>query len=118
MICRPVVASVGHSYTAIDFQLRRQLTMPLPSDEKLLALANDLLQQFDQIFGLNPGYRPAHAKGILLSGVFTPAANAQSLSRAPHFIRENTPVSVRFSNSTGIPTIPDNDPNADPRGMA
>jgi len=92
--------------------------MPLPSDEKLLALANDLLQQFDQIFGLNPGYRPAHAKGILLSGVFTPAANAQSLSRAPHFIRENTPVSVRFSNSTGIPTIPDNDPNADPRGMA
>jgi catalase len=25
---------------------------------------------------------------------------------------------VRFSNSTGIPVIPDNDPNADPRGCA
>jgi catalase len=25
---------------------------------------------------------------------------------------------VRFSNSTGIPVIPDNDPNADPRGIA
>ena len=31
---------------------------------------------------------------------------------------ESTPVSVRFSNSTGIPVIPDNDPKADPRGMA
>ena len=92
--------------------------MPLPSDEKLLALANDLLQQFDQIFGLNPGFRPAHAKGGMLSGVFTPAPNAGSLSCAPHFTRESTPVSVRFSNSTGVPLIPDNDPNADPRGLA
>jgi catalase len=92
--------------------------MPLPNDEKLLALANDLLQQFDQIFGLNPGLRPAHAKGAMLKGVFHPAPAAASLSRAPHFTRESTPVSVRFSNSTGIPLIPDNDPNADPRGLA
>ena len=92
--------------------------MPLPSDEKLVALANDILAQFDQIFGLNPDFRPAHAKGTMLTGVFTPAPNAKDLSRAPHFIRENTPVSVRFSNSTGIPMIPDNDPNADPRGLA
>ena len=92
--------------------------MPLPSDEKLLALANDLLQQFDQIFGLNPGFRPAHAKGHLLSGAFTPSPKAQWLSRAPHFVRESTPVTVRFSNSTGIPLVPDNDPNADPRGLA
>jgi len=28
--------------------------MPLPSDEKLLQLANDLVQQFDAIFGLHP----------------------------------------------------------------
>jgi catalase len=92
--------------------------MPLPSDEKLLALANDLLQQFDRLFGLNPGFRPAHAKGTMLEGVFTPLPQAASLSRAPHFVRESTPVSVRFSNSTGVPLIPDNDPNADPRGLA
>jgi catalase len=30
--------------------------------------------------------------------------------------RESTPVSVRFSDSTGIPVIPDHDPNANPRG--
>jgi catalase len=92
--------------------------MPLPSDEKLLALSNDILQQFDHLFGLNPGLRPAHAKGAILKGVFTPAQAAQSLSKAPHFTRGTTPVSVRFSNSTGVPLIPDNDPNADPRGLA
>jgi len=92
--------------------------MPLPSDEKLLALANDILNQFDTIFGLNPGFRAAHAKGVVLTGTFTPTAQAASLSRAPHFNRTLTPVSVRFSNSTGVPVIPDNDPNADPRGMA
>jgi catalase len=92
--------------------------MPLPSDEKLIALADDLLQQFDTIFGLHPGFRPAHAKGKILKGVFTPTSAARSLSRAPHFMRESTPVSVRFSNSTGVPIIPDNDPKADPRGLA
>ncbi len=92
--------------------------MPLPSDEKVLKLSNDLIQMFDTLFGLHPGFRPAHAKGIMLSGKFTPTRDAASLSRAPHFNRASTPVTVRFSNSTGVPVIPDNDPNADPRGMA
>jgi hypothetical protein len=29
--------------------------MPLPTDDKLIALSQDLLQQFDTIFGLHPG---------------------------------------------------------------
>src|SRR5580698_5151751 len=92
--------------------------MPLPTDEKLIALSNDVLQQFDTIFGLNPGFRPAHAKGTMLTGTFTPSADAASLTRAPHIVQESTPVTVRFSNSTGVPLIPDNDPNANPRGLA
>src|SRR5450756_816712 len=92
--------------------------MPLPSDEKLLAVANDLLTQFDAIFGLHPGFRPAHAKGVVLTGTFTPTTESKALSRAPHFHRESTPVSVRFSNSTGLPLIPDNDANSNPRGIA
>jgi catalase len=92
--------------------------MPLPTDEKVIALSNDLLRQFDTIFGLHPGFRPAHAKGAMLTGTFTPARGADSLTRAPHIQRESTPVTVRFSNSTGLPLIPDNDPNANPRGMA
>jgi catalase len=92
--------------------------MPLPTDEKLLALSENILKQFDAIFGLNPGFRPAHAKGLMLSGTFTPADSAVELTRAPHITRPSTPVVVRFSDSTGIPLIPDTDPNANPRGIA
>jgi catalase len=96
----------------------QEVLMPLPSDQKIVALAEDLLKQFDAIFGLHPGFRPAHAKGFMLTGTFTPAPGATVLTRAPHITRESTPVTVRFSNSTGIPVIPDNDPNAAPRGLA
>jgi catalase len=92
--------------------------MPLPTDDKLIALSQDVIQQFDNIFGMHPGFRPAHAKGTMLTGTFTPSPDAISLSRAPHLSRESTPVTARFSDSTGIPLIPDNDPNANPRGLA
>ena len=92
--------------------------MPLPQDERVVALANDLLAQFDQLFGYHSGFRAAHAKGLLLNGTFTPAPGAASLTRAPHVSRESTPVTARFSNSTGLPMIPDNKPEANPRGLA
>jgi catalase len=92
--------------------------MPLPTDEKILALSHALLEKFDLLFGVHPGFRPAHAKGVMLHGSFAPSAEAATLSKAPHLNRPSTPTTVRFSNSTGIPVIPDNDPNADPRGCA
>ena len=61
---------------------------------------------------------PAHARGILLTGTFTPSSDAASLSSAPHFNQASTPVTARFSNSGGIPDIPDTDPSANPRGLA
>jgi catalase len=54
----------------------------------------------------------------MLEGVFTPTAEAAALSKAPHFHAPSTPVTVRFSVSTGLPQIPDNDGNANPNGMA
>jgi catalase len=94
--------------------------MPLTTDEKLMALSRQVIEVFDKADGgPHPGYRPAHAKGILLTGVFTPAPDAASLTRAAHIQRPSTPVTVRFSNFAGIPTIPDNDPQgAGPRGFA
>jgi catalase len=92
--------------------------MPLPNDERVVALAKDLLQQFDHIFGVHPGFRPAHAKGVMLTGTFTPARAARALTNAPHVLRDSTPVTARFSNSTGIPDLPDNAPDANPRGLA
>jgi catalase len=92
--------------------------MPLPNDERIVSLANDLLAQFHQIFGLHPGFRPAHAKGLMLRGTFRPAPDATKLTKAPHVTRESTPVTVRFSNSTGLPNLPDSSPDANPRGLA
>jgi len=92
--------------------------LPLPTDERIIELANELMQQFDTIFGLHPGFRPAHARGTILTGAFTPSLGAATLSRAPHWNQQSTPVSVRFSNSTGIPMMPDNNPKANPRGLA
>jgi catalase len=92
--------------------------MPLPSDERIIALSQELVKQFDTIFGLHPGFRPAHARGIMLTGTFTPSPEATTLTRAPHVARESVPVTARFSSSTGLPLIPDTDPNANPRGFA
>jgi catalase len=83
------------------------------------ALAEQLLDALDQLFGLHPGFRPAHAKGLMCSGVFTPSPEAVRLTRALHANRPSTPVTVRYSDSAGLPTIPDNDPErSGPRGMA
>ena len=94
--------------------------MPLTTDEKLLNLSRDVVAAFDKADGgVHPGFRPAHAKGILLTGAFTPSKEATSLTRAPHIQRPSTPVTVRLSNFAGIPTVADNDQqNASPRGCA
>lgn len=92
--------------------------MPLPSDQRIVTLAQDLLKQFDAMFGSHPGYRAVHAKGAMLSGEFTPSPGAATLTRAPHASRKSTPVTVRFSDSTGLPAIPDNSPDASPHGCA
>jgi len=67
--------------------------------------------------GPHAGYRANHAKGILLSGRFTPAKGASALSKAPHFAQA-VPVIVRFSDPTGVPNMPDADPHASPHGIA
>ncbi len=94
--------------------------MPLTTDAELLALSREVIDAFDKVDGgIHPGFRPAHAKGILLTGTFTPSLEAASLTRAPHLQRNSTPVTVRFSDFAGIPTVADNDPQgASPRGFA
>jgi catalase len=83
------------------------------------AFAQQLLDALDALSGLHPGFRPAHAKGLMCSGLFAPSPEASNLTRAPHASRPSTSVTVRYSNSTGVPTIPDNDPaRSGPRGIA
>jgi catalase len=93
--------------------------MPLTTDPKLMDLSRTAIEAFDKVDGgVHPGYRPAHAKGILLTGIFTPSKDAADLTRAPHIQQSSTSVLVRLSDFAGVPNIPDNDPNASPRGCA
>ncbi len=62
--------------------------------------------------------RAVHAKGILLTGTFTPSADAQRLSKAAVFTSGTIPITARFSDFTGIPDIPDTVGGANPRGFA
>jgi len=91
--------------------------MPLPTDDKVVETAHGLVNQLQTLFGKHPGFRPAHARGVLVSGTFTPTAEAAALSKAYH-LNNTVPITARFSSSTGIPQIPDTDPNANPRGFA
>lgn len=69
--------------------------------------------------GVHPGFRANHAKGVLVTGHFTASKEASGLSKAAHLKPgADVPVLVRFSNPTGIPNLPDADPNASPHGMA
>jgi catalase len=81
-------------------------------------LAQQAADLFLQAFGNHPGFRLAHAKGIVCEGTFESTPAAAELSRAAHFNGKLVPVIVRFSNATGVPVIPDGDPNSNPKGMA
>ncbi|HXZ81035.1 MAG TPA: catalase family peroxidase [Terriglobales bacterium] len=83
------------------------------------ALSQEALEAFDNLNGHHPGFRPVHAKGILLSGAFIPSPQAASLTRAPHLHNPSTRIVVRFSDFAGLPSVADNDAeNAGPRGLA
>jgi len=64
------------------------------------------------------GYRANHAKGIVVQGEFIPAKTAVSLSKAVHLQTKASPVTVRFSDTTGLPTIADAASKSFPKGMA
>ena len=82
------------------------------------SLAQQIFDTMLQVPGTTPGYRTAHAKGIVCEGTFAPSKGAAALSKAAHFQGASVPVTVRFSNAAPDPFIPDNSPNVGPRGMA
>lgn len=81
-------------------------------------LYEQVIDALNSIFGSHPGYRPVHAKGVIYEGTFRATENARSLTRAPHMQGQHVPVSVRFSNFSGVPVVRDGDATASPHGMA
>lgn len=76
-----------------------------------------LVETLRAIFGHHRA-RAAHAKGVLLEGTFKPTLEARELCAASLFAGAMLHVTVRFSDSTGLPDIADGDPAANPRGFA
>lgn len=70
------------------------------------------------VFGKHPNARAVHAKGIITEGSFTASADAKKITKALQFKGGETPIIVRFSDFTGIPTISDTDGHSNPRGLA
>jgi catalase len=62
--------------------------------------------------------RANHAKGVILEGTFSPTKDGRALSKAAVFAGTTVPVTIRLSDGTGIPDIPDNIGEANPRGLA
>ena len=87
---------------------------PKPVTEQLV----DTLTKLSN--GPHKGFRSNHAKGIMASGTFVPTAQASKVTKAAHLQPSDNliPVTVRFSNATGVPTIADGDSNARPKGIA
>jgi catalase len=81
------------------------------------ALVTEIVDTFYKIYGTHPGFRVNHAKGIVAEGSFVATPAASALSRAALFDGSRIPVTVRFSNDGGIPTVPDGAPS-NPKGMA
>jgi len=77
-----------------------------------------VVDAMNKVFGTHPGFRANHAKGVVVEGSFTASPEAASLSRAVLFNGSAIPVTVRFSDATGIPDLPDGAPAANPHGMA
>ncbi len=81
---------------------------PVPT--QIVDLAN-------KVDGVHPGYRAFHAKGVVVEGSFKASAGAAQLSSATLFSGTAIPVTARFSDGSGMPTVPDGSP-AMPRGIA
>src|ERR1700723_4321527 len=104
-----LIVVLGNSIrvSAADAPAAQQTPLPVALVDALNKLSN----------GPHKGFRANHAKGVMVEGTFTPSPSAASFTKAPHFAK-SVPVLVRFSDTTGVPTLPDADPNASPHGIA
>ena len=80
-------------------------------------VATQIVDLANKVDGVHPGFRAFHAKGVVVDGTFKASTEAARLSRATLFNGTSIPVIARFSDGSGMPTVPDGSP-AMPRGIA
>lgn len=78
--------------------------------------AEQVVGALEKTFGVTPGERRNHIKGVCATGEFVGTAEAARYSRSLLFSGKAIPVIARFSVAGGNPKVPDTAKN--PRGMA
>ena len=73
---------------------------------------------FRRVYGLHPGFRRNHAKGVAVTGRFDSSGNGSELSRAAVFGPGHSSVTGRFSLSGGDPFMADTAAAARGLGLA
>jgi catalase len=89
---------------------------PVRADQP--TVAEQIVAVMNKLWGEHAGMRANHAKGVVVEGSFAPSKAGPGLSKAVLFQGTPVPVTVRFSDSTGVPDLPDGSGGANPHGMA
>lgn len=109
----------GLALTTLFLSISNGYAEDLPVAESDKPVVEQIVNTLTKLSGgPHKGYRANHAKGIVVQGEFVPAASAASISKAMHLQAKASPAIVRFSDATGLPTIPDADGNSFPKGIA
>jgi catalase len=66
-----------------------------------------VIDRFEQVDGVYPGFRRNHAKGVCITGTFESNGQGERLSRSALFRSGSVPVIGRFSLGGGHPQMPD-----------
>ncbi len=110
---------LGHQVRATSIVAVLLLAMPgAPAWAQGGTTATQTVDVMNQLWGRHPGVRANHAKGVVVEGSFTPTPEAATLSKASLFSGGPVSVTVRFSDSTGLPSLPDGSEDANPHGMS
>jgi catalase len=80
-------------------------------------IATQIVDAMNKLYGVHPGFRANHAKGIVGEGTFKASADAANLSKASLFDGSTIPVTIRFSDAGGVPNVPDGSKGL-PHGLA
>lgn len=80
---------------------------PTSKPESESSLSAQAVNAIEDLSGVHPGYRRAHAKGICCLAVFRPSGLAAQYTTAPHFQQQEVQAVVRFSGSSTDPAMAD-----------
>jgi catalase len=86
------------------------------TSHKAEVTADAVVTALENAYGVHPGQRRNHTKGLCAVGTFAGMPDATVYSRSALFSGSQVPVVARFSIAGGDPTVPDADRS--PRGMA